>query len=151
MNKSKFFITTIVVLLITNLLLVGFLVFRKPPHPPMDGPKKLIIQSLHFNKNQVNEYTKLIEVHKTDILNLKKKLEKSKGRLYATLASESNDELKTDSIFSVIATIESEIELLNYNHFMDIKKICNQDQLNNFKELTSKMAQFFTPKPPRKR
>lgn len=150
MTKNKFYIIIIVGLIISNLLVIGVLVFRKPPHPPRLGPKRMIIESLHFDKNQVDQFNKLIVSHRLSIVELKNKLDSSKSELYKTLTIQNNNEIKTDSIFSAISKINSKIELTNYNHFMDIKKICKDDQLQYFKDLTLKMAHFFSDKPIKK-
>jgi hypothetical protein len=147
MTKNKFYIYTIVGLLITNLLLIGFFIFRKPPHPKMDGPKKIIINSLHFDKNQIAQYDDLIVTHQNRMKDLKDKLNLEKGILYETLNSKDNNELKRDSILLRISKIETEIEKVNYQHFLDIKNICKPNQMGNFEKLTSKLVLFFSERP----
>jgi periplasmic protein CpxP/Spy len=149
MTKNKFFSFIIIGLVVSNVLLIVFVVSRKPPHPHMDGPKKMIIKSLHFDKKQVDQYSILVKIHVESSRKTKNKIHNTKGELYTTLLSENDS--KKDSLLSSISKFEREIEILNYNHFLDIKKICKGDQLNDFEELTKKMSSFFVPKTFRQR
>jgi protein CpxP len=149
MTKNKFLI--VVSLLVSNFLLIGFLVFRKPPHPPMEGPKRFIIESLHFDKQQIDQFSKLILVHKENTIRVNSNIDQAKGELYKTLSYQEKNMAHRDSLLATIVKVEAELELLNYNHFLDIKKLCKTNQLTDYKKLTHEMARFFSGKPKMKR
>jgi protein CpxP len=66
MNKLKLLSIVIVGLLVVNLLLVVALFMRKP-HPNPEGPKKLIIEKLHFDDVQIKAYDQMVEWHRSEI------------------------------------------------------------------------------------
>lgn len=146
MSKLKLLTIAVFFLLAINFLLVGFLFLRRPPHAsPLDriGPKNRIIEILHFEKDQVVEYEKLIGHHRTSIKLLNDRIQETKGSLYQTLKGE-NTKIK-DSLINELTALQKEIETIHYNHFIDIKRLCRPDQLDNFSELTEDLADFFNP------
>ena len=64
MNKKYFLIIIIIGLLLSNLLLIGFITSQKKEkrQGPIQ-PKNIIIDRLHFNENQVLAYELLVKNH----------------------------------------------------------------------------------------
>lgn len=147
MNKSRLSVFLIIGLLCTNLMLVFFLFFRGPHHP---NPKQKIIKCLNFDKDQVSKYEKLVHLHRDEVIKMDKEIFNLKQKLYATLASQENP-IMLDSLSTEIGKIQKEIELLHYQHFEDIKKICTKEQIPVFNELTKEFGRMFSRKPPKKR
>ena len=49
--------------------------------------------------------------------------------------------------------LQKEVEMINYDHFSDIRALCRPDQMDNFNTLAQELAQIFKPEkqgPPRK-
>jgi ribosomal protein S24E len=128
-------------------MLVFFLFFRGPHHP---NPKQKIIKCLNFDKDQVSKYEKLVHLHRDEVIKMDKEIFNLKQKLYATLASQENP-IMLDSLSTEIGKIQKEIELLHYQHFEDIKKICTKEQIPVFNELTKEFGRMFSRKPPKKR
>ncbi|MGV9002809.1 hypothetical protein [Flavobacterium sp.] len=157
MEKSKFTTVIIIGLLALNLGIIGFLFLNSPdkrPHPRAErmrhNPKKIIVEKLHFDGNQVIEYEKLIDSHKSDIKKYDTAIKANKIALYKLLSKQNVDEKTKDSLITVITVNQKAIEETHFNHFEAIKKLCNKDQLQNFNALTSELERIFTPnKPPR--
>ncbi len=144
MNKVKFLSILSIALLAINLGLIWFLISHKP-HPPMkDGPKKIIIQKLSFDPNQISAYELLIENHKESISNSEEKLRDSKNKLYATLNDNEPSPL-VDSLMKNISIVQQTIEETHYKHFLDIKMLCKPEQQKAFLELTKDIAKLFAP------
>ena len=152
MNKNTFYIIVIIGLMASNLLLASFLLFKKPPHPHhphKNNPRKIIIERLHFDADQVKAYTELIDVHGNRIQEKEKVLRSAKNELYALLVT--SNELRVDSLSTVIANTQKEIEIIHFNHFKDIKNICKNDtQQADFEALATELSAIFSPKPPRR-
>ncbi|MEZ4690304.1 MAG: hypothetical protein R3A12_09035 [Ignavibacteria bacterium] len=160
MTKIKLLSIAVIGLILINLVLLTFLFLRKPPpHPPdrqpplseRRGPAEMIIKELHFDKDQVSQYEKLIDVHKNTIKELDDSIRITKNDLYKTLENDNTSE--KDSLVNRLSNLQKQIETVHYDHFADIKKICRPDQINYFNELISKLAEFFSPKkgpPPHK-
>jgi periplasmic protein CpxP/Spy len=140
-NKTKIFTLTLIGLMLSNLLLIGFLFFRPKPHPPKgEGPKGLIIEKLQFSEEQIVQYSQLIGEHRKIVSQKEQALKEAKLRYYQTLNS-GNSELALENLLQV----QEEMEIIHFNHFNDIKSICNQNQLQNFEDLVNELPRMFGP------
>lgn len=149
MTKNRFYIFIIVGLLISNLLLVVFMLMRKPPHH--SGPRDLIIERLHFDEKQIQQYDGLIQQHRMQIREKEHELMDAKTQYYSLLKNK--DQKNGDSLVQKIGTISMETEKINFKHFQDIRKICHPDQLQDFDHLIDEFEALFAPgpKPPHER
>lgn len=151
MNKNKFLSIFSIALLISNLLLIAFIFSNKRPHHAQhSGPKEIIIEKLHFDEAQVEQYNSLIEKHQKDIREKQVQLNKAKNNLYAQL-NLPEDKTREDSLLAIASALKLEIEKIHYTHFEDIKDICNEEQLEYFNLLAKELAELFSNKPPGKR
>jgi protein CpxP len=149
MNKNKLLIFLIAGLLISNILLVIFMIKGRGtghhgPPPRHGGPRDLIIERLHFDEAQVQQFEKLIQEHQKNLRTEDEALMTIKNTLYINLKSEENKTV-TDSLINSMVTIQNKIEHVHYSHFQDIKKICKPEQLEDFNELASELSRLFGP------
>ena len=144
MKKTTFYLIIIGLLLVSNGCCL-FLFFTNHP-PKAEGPKRYIIEKLHFNANQTKEYEKLIVQHRYQITLSEKKLLQLKTKLYIQL-----DASKENQLLYKIGAIQQEIEQIHIAHFKAIKHLCKGNQLRYFHELQQNMAGLFNrhPHPPR--
>ena len=143
MNKVKFLSIICILLVICNIALISFLLInRHGPPRRHHGPRDLIIDKLHFDKNQATKYDKLIEWHRSEMDKHQNDMMYLKHSLYHQLAFDSTSSTK-DSLINQISLKQIEIEKTNYKHFEDIKKICNNTQLKAFDNLTNELANMF--------
>jgi protein CpxP len=149
MNRNKLLMLIIAGLLISNLALVCFIFFGHRP-PAHEGPRDIIIERLHFDRKQVEDYDRLIFDHRRSMRNKQDEMLNLKKQLYGTLTT--NDTTRNDSLRNLIADVQKGIENINYNHFRDIEKLCNASQKNDFDELVKDIAELFAPprRPPGK-
>ena len=158
MSKTKLLTIAVIGLLIINIAVVGFLILKKSPHPrdgrpPMaeegmpprrkDGPKNIIIDKLHFDKEQSAQYESLIKQHRVIIKSLNDSIRDAKNNLYSSLINDSFT--GKDSLIAKLGLLQRQIELTHYNHFAAIKKLCKPDQLEDYTALTKELARFFAP------
>lgn len=153
MSKLKLLSIAVIGLLVINIVIVGFLLMKKPPIPPFgpggrppmnqEGPKKIIIERLHFDKEQTDAYEKLIDAHQASVRILNDSIKMAKNDLYRSLQSETFT--GKDSLINQLGRLQKQVELLHYEHFAEIKKLCKPDQLNSFNDLTKDLARFFAP------
>lgn len=155
MQKSKLTIYLVLALLFTNLLLTGYILVNRTDfkrgraHGGPEGPKRIIIERLHFDNKQVEAYEQFIQMHRSHIHGLEEQMMRIKDRLYRTLNT--GDTAGVTAMIDELAMIHKEIETTNYQHFMEIKSICTSDsQKAAFEELTHEIADLFgKPRPPR--
>ena len=142
MNKFKFLKLIIIGLLVSNGVLL-FMLFKE--HVRKGGPKAIIIEKLHFDKEQIKNYETYIQKHRKAINNNEAILNKLRGSLFEQLKYQ-QDSTKIDSIMSKIAMQQNLAEKINYNHFLEIKRLCKPSQQKYFDELTTEIANLFSSK-----
>ena len=110
-----------------------------------DGPKRIIVERLHLDAQQVAEYEKLIGQHQQEIADKQQEMGAAQKALFEEL--QSDDFPKKDSLLMVIGQLQQEMEEVHFQHFAGVKKLCKPDQLEAFNALTSELARFFSPEP----
>lgn len=160
MKKTKLLTITVIGLLLLNFAILAFLLVSGPrghkrPTDRPDGrpnPREIIIERLHFDDNQQKEYAELIKWHRGEIKKLDSNIRQTKNELYYQL-NQTEVNLKTkDSLITLLNSYQKQVEETHFKHFEDIKKLCHQDQLEDFNELTEDLSRIFAPnKPPRPR
>jgi hypothetical protein len=156
MEKTKLLTITVIGLLLINFATLAFLFLNgpkghRPPHEGSPEPKEIIIEKLHFDAAQQKEYDKLIQWHRGQIDQLDGNLRQAKNELYSQLTQTETDVKAKDSLIAVINSYQKQIEETHFKHFEDIKKLCHQDQMEDYKLLTEELAGIFAPKPHRPR
>lgn len=109
-----------------------------------DGPKRVIIERLRFDAQQVAAYEKLILQHQQEVSAKTKEMGAARKALFELLKSD--DFSKKDSLTTVVGEVQRQIETIHFQHFRDIKKLCKGEQMQAFKDLTSDLANYFSPK-----
>jgi superoxide dismutase len=149
MSRTKFLTLTIVVLFLINIITLAFFTMKGPSGRDGKPPKEIIIKKLHFDDKQIKAYDKLINEHQSKIRKLDEELKRCKNDLYSQLSKPTNQKI-TDSLFSQLALTQKNIEQSHYQHFLEIKALCNDKQLEDYKQLTKELAKLFGPKPPKR-
>jgi dsDNA-binding SOS-regulon protein len=160
MSKIKLLTIAVIGLFLLNAGIITFMFLRNPlrpdeGRPPVrkEAPRKAIVQMLHFDKEQADQYKELIDLHQALIRNLDDKIAETKNELYQTLSTENT--AAKDSLLLTLANLQKQVESVHYGHFQDIKKICRPDQLPDFDKLTKELAGLFSraarnnPPPPK--
>jgi len=153
MDKIKLLTIAVISLLLLNLGTLGFLVLNKPNGFGRPGmrpePKELIIEKLHFDKQQQKDYENLIYWHRTTIAGIEDQIHETKNRLYLQLLKTDVDKTGKDSLINALAVYQKQIETTHFTHFQDIKRLCRPDQLEDFYDLTEELSRIFgKPRPP---
>ena len=155
MDRTKLLTISVIGLLLLNLATISFLLIgpQKDHRRPEDRkPKEVIIDKLHFDTEQIKKFDAIIKLHKSKVEIFEKDIRKNKNQLYVLLLDKEINIHKKDSILQIISNNLNQIENLHFNHFIEIKNICREDQLNNYYDLTEDLSRIFSKeKPPRPR
>jgi hypothetical protein len=111
----------------------------------VEGPKRIIIEKLNFDQEQIDAYELLIVWHRTNITQCEHQMMDLKNQLYAGL-QEGNQANLTDSLIGEIGGVQQKIEQVNYKHFQDIKQLCRPEQLKLFDKLSKEISRLFANK-----
>lgn len=147
MQKSKFISILAAGLLVSNIILLIFIVKgpqdAPPPHQGSGGPRDIIIERLHFTPEQVQQYDMLIQAHRTAVNESDNRIMMLKNRLYNLLTNTSISP-ERDSLINALAQAQHDIELIHYKHFEDIQLLCTTDQKQDFKVLATELSGLFS-------
>ena len=152
MNKLRLLWVAVIGLIVINLALLLFLFTHQPgpmpPHGPgpgrrPEGPKRIIMERLHFDEQQVTAYEALIVQHRKAIRELEGEITDTRTSLYLTLSDTAHT--GKDSLQHRLAELQEQIDKVHYDHFNDIRKLCRPDQLSYFSHLTHDLADLFSP------
>ena len=150
MDKIKVLTFAVIALLLLNFATLGFLLLTSPKHnsrPPHREPKEIIINQLQLDATQQIAYQKLIEWHRGTIDSLDHQIRGAKNKLYSQLIQPDVDTKTKDSLFTILANYQKQIEQTHFKHFQDIKDLCTPEQMNRFNELTEELSRIFGRKP----
>ena len=144
MNKSKFLTISVIALLVCNLFLIGFILWHKPGKHERNNPRNFIIKKLDLTENQIEEYEILIASHKPLFKEKKMLLHEKENQLYMLLQGTA-EESAPEVLSNEIGTLQRQIEILQYNHFKDIKALCKPNQIGRYDELMTEISRVFSP------
>lgn len=146
MNRNRFFLFVIVCLVLSNIVALVLFFTHKPPHLRDDNrPRNLVIERLHFDQKQIEAYDILIKDHRKKIHRLDDQIRDAKKQLYGSLGENYSPKEK-DSLIRVLNKLQFEIENVHVGHFLEIKALCKNEQLEDFDELSQEMSRIFRPK-----
>lgn len=150
MSKTKLLTILVIILLIINIITLSFFFIKAPRnHHPRDfrpkGPSEVIIDRLHFDKNQIAQFNNLIEAHQLKIISFDEKINNVKIELYFQLSKPENKYL-TDSLLTILAATQKQIEEAHLQHFKEVKNLCRPNQIEDYNKLTNDLGDLFNPK-----
>lgn len=150
MNKTKLLTIAVIGLLLINLATLALIFFKQgpqhPDRPPRgEGPKKIIIERLHFDAEQQKQYELIITDHRSKMQQLNKNSRQLHDELYSLLTNNTVNTVKADSIILTISQNQKALDNLNFDHFQKIKAICKDKQLEDFNALVQDLTHLFAP------
>ena len=136
-------------LIISNVLLLMFIILNKPQHPKMDF-KDFIISSLDFNDEQKQAFEKEIHHHMSTMDQLEDQIVNTKIQLYTECVNPQT-EGKKQRLLHTLGNLQEQVEANFVAHFIAIRGLCTASQQTKFDSLTHSFPRFFSrPKRPRK-
>lgn len=106
-----------------------------PHHAERGGPAKMIIEELKFTAEQIKQFEGLKESHQKSIRELNDKGREIRHAYFELLKQDEVDQKQADELSNAIATNQKEIEKVTFDHFKEVRKMCNADQKKHFDEI----------------
>jgi hypothetical protein len=150
MSKLKFLTLLSITLAIINIVLVGFFLLGPRHGKKQHEPKKHIIKQLNLDEEQVGQYDLLIEEHQKKRKVLNKKNMELRNELYIVTLKEVNLSKKNE-ILAQLTLVRQDLELVHLGHFEQLKKICREDQQEQFEALVDELTHLFDAKHKKKK
>ncbi|MEZ0542096.1 periplasmic heavy metal sensor [Fibrella arboris] len=156
MERTKLLTIAVVGLLLLNLVTLCVLVVRpenrpflnRPPdRPEPEGPARIIVERLHLDPQQQQQYQELVQAHRKQMRGLTAESVTLVQAYYQLLEADQPNRLLADSLNQQIARNQRGQAQLNFAHFRAIKALCRPDQRADFKQLIGDLSQLFGRQP----
>ncbi len=159
MERTKLLTVAVLGLLLLNLVTISFLLLRsrtqrapnRPIPPDGDGPSRILIERLHFDSRQQQQYQTLIAAHQQQTRLLAEQSVQLYRDYYGLLEKTPPDTMQARALSSQIAQNQRAQAELNFAHFEEIKALCRPDQQPAFRALVSDLSRLFGRQPRRPR
>lgn len=143
MNKTKFLIILVLLLLVLNAVTLFFLLGKKdsPKNRPGGGRpySEYLTKKLNLDTAQVAQLKELRDKHKQELGELWKEDRQLQEAKFVLLKEGSTDSLKLDSLLTLIIANKKKFELAFHNHFLQIRALCRPDQVELFNNTLDEM------------
>src|ERR1700757_1491593 len=124
---------------------------RRPPHG--EKAADFLIEQLKFSEQQKAAFEKLKEEHRHAVDSLREISKEVHQLFFDNLKSEKQDTAKVNALARAIANNQTQCELVTFNHFKEVRKLCNDKQKETFDEIIQevlrRMARPGGPPPPK--
>lgn len=159
-SKNKLLFTIIVILVLINistLSLVWYGRFKQPPFPPppppmmepRDGPppegKAFLKEQLKLTDAQMEAIDKIREAHISQIRKIKEDMKGLKDKLFSNLKNPGADTNTIRDITNQIGNIEARVDIITFDNFREVRKICTDEQKKKFDEIILDVMKMGAP------
>lgn len=156
MKREKLLISIILVLVLINSATLLFMWINRPPHPPHghgphQRPDKMIIERLNLDNQQQEKFSDLKEEHHSNMVKIDEELKEVRKKYFSLLKNDARDIITKDSLEHQLAVLAIKKEQATYDHFEQLKNLCNPQQRENFYKLTEELSEIFSRPPPPRR
>jgi Spy/CpxP family protein refolding chaperone len=162
-EKNKFLIWSILALIILNIGSLGLLWYKevtKPlqPPPPLEqrvNPEKFLENEMQLNKDQSEAFRELRRKHQEETGEIRRDIHRLSKDIVDELYKPKPDTARVTALSDEIGRKQAEFERALYNHFNNLKQICNPNQQEKLHkllfELLDKTKLDRPPQPPENR
>ncbi len=113
-----------------------------------ETPRDYVIRNLKFSADQVAKYDVLIKDHQRSMHELRDEANEYRTTLFANLKNEQQSAAITDSLTTLIANVQKQIEVITYNHFAQVRTICTDAQKPEFDNIIGDVIKKMNGRPP---
>jgi len=140
--KNKFLTWLVATLLVANAVTILFFWINRPER--MQGakgsPREFLVDALELDSSQLDAFQALIEKHQASARPLKKEIRTAKENLFQLLKQPViPGPEKMKAVQAITLNIQA-LELLNLDHFQQLRALCNEKQKKKFDGLLDQLA-----------
>jgi protein CpxP len=152
-DKSKLLWVAVIALLVLNFSTLAFIWFRHPPdhhEHEMHGGNvaDFLIHELSFSDEQVKKFDELKKDHHERVENIQHALHDLHDDFFNLMKADVIDSSKVNSVADAMALKQKEIETVTFNHFSEVRKLCDADQKKKFDKVIDEAMRMMAPRPP---
>lgn len=146
-TKNKSLIAIIIFLILTNIAMLIFFLYLKPGkrmHSKEDSIASFLRKELSFNDKQLTNYNLLKDKHFQNIKPAFEDIRNAKDSLYNLLYQSNISDSLVKMKALIIGTKQTDLDVQMFNHFKNIRALCEPEQLPKFDSSFKKVVQRFT-------
>ena len=154
-SKIKWLTGTTVLLILLNIVVVGYMWLGHQHRPDRRGPgsdrAEVIICELKLDEAQRSQFEKLREEHHHTVMSVNERDHDTHKALFDLLKNGKDDKAAADSLINEIAENRKQIEHATYIHLAKLRQICTPEQQKIFDDIIFKLfsGRPEVPPPPR--
>ena len=144
-SSNKTLLLIIVVLILTNVAVLGYFLWYKKADIPQktekerNGIAEPLEKEVGFSTEQLAEYKLLKEKQRELIRPMFEDMRRSKDSLYRLLGTKDvNDSLVTNAA-SIIAQKQKALDLVTFSHFKRVRALCRPEQQEKYDSMILRM------------
>ncbi len=132
MVKNKLFIWAIVLLVLANMVTLGFFWTGRMRQMKEGSPKEFLAAKLKFNEYQKKQFFDLAQEHHENAQKIREKIKFSKDAFFDLLKQDNVSDSAKRATARVVSLNLEELDLYTLEHFKKVRALCNQDQKEIF-------------------
>lgn len=105
---------------------------RQGPSGPDGGPAPRIIRELGLTSDQQSQFERLKEAHHQSMVELREKGHELRDEFFELLKTDQPDSTIVHEKARAIARNQQEIEMVTFDHFSEVRKLCDANQKKKF-------------------
>ena len=140
--KNKFLTWLVAILLVANAVTILFFWINRPEmmQGTKGSPREFLVDALELDSSQMDAFQALIEKHQASVRPLKKEIRTAKENLFQLLKQPVIPEPEKRKAVQAITLNIQALELLNLEHFQQLRALCNDKQKIKFDGLLDQLA-----------
>ena len=150
-SKTGWAIAILVLVLINIATLLTFWCSKKrgfndhQPPPNRGGAAVFIIKELALDSIQQIQYLALVQEHQKAIREIKEQVKDAKEAYFGLLADSSAKQETIDAAIAKATTIEEQIDVKTFEHFKQVRALCNPEQKKKFDSIILDVFRMMAP------
>jgi Spy/CpxP family protein refolding chaperone len=108
--------------------------------PDGEGPRRWMEQQLGFTPEQVKEFGMLVEDHRYNMQALRDSIAGKREELSKLLMTDSASTEAGNNIAAEIGSLQSQLEMVNFDHFTKLRAMCTAEQKPKFDSIIVEVA-----------
>lgn len=150
MKRETLLTSAVIALLLLNFGTLGFLLLRKPGHPP-EGLRRIdrrIVETLSLNDVQKQQFDQLKKAHHEKMLRSDQDYRSALENYFNQLKNDNAAPAMLDSLQAIATGIQRERSTNTYQHFQELKALCTPEQRKAFDSLIPELMDIILPHRP---
>jgi hypothetical protein len=142
--NNKFLTWVVATLLVANAVTILFFWINRPERMQRvkGSPREFLVDALELDSSQLDAFQALIEKHQASARSLKKEIRTAKENLFQLLKQPViPGPEKMKAVQAITLNIQA-LELLNLEHFQQLRALCNEKQKKKFDGLLDQLARL---------